>query len=132
MLSRWLAKRFVLCRVRIRRPFIEAASRRTIVPHEFVNMAAFQTTQTVSMAVQVRIGGDMALIRGVAKAVLESADKDPSVLDRDFIEYHTHGFEEYHALVVSTAWADTVEASGISEADIRKLADPYIASRRVI
>src|SRR5207237_8222249 len=80
----------------------------------------------------VRIGGDMALIRGVAKTVLESAEKDPSVLDREFIEYHTHGFEEYRALVASTAWADIVKGSGISEADIRKLADTYIASKRVI
>src|SRR4029079_7826098 len=51
---------------------------------------------------------------------------------REFIEYHTHGFAEYRALVVSTAWADIVEGSGISEAKIRKLADTYIASKRVI
>ena len=51
-------------------PLIEAASRRTIVPHEFVNMATFHTTKTGTMGVQVRIGGDMALIRGVAKASL--------------------------------------------------------------
>ncbi len=76
-------------------PLIEAASRRTIVPHELVNMATFHTTKTGTISVQVRIGGDMALIRGVAKAVLESAEKDPSVLDREFIEYHTHGFEQY-------------------------------------
>jgi molybdopterin-dependent oxidoreductase alpha subunit len=63
-------------------PLIEAASRRTIVPHEFVNMATFHTTEIGTMKVQVRIGGDMALIRGVAKAVLEVAEKDPDVLDR--------------------------------------------------
>ena len=81
-------------------PLIEAASRRTIVPHEFVDMATFHTTETGTMNVQVRIGGDMALLRGVAKAVLEAAEKDPTVLDREFIEYHTHGFDEYRALVV--------------------------------
>ena len=113
-------------------PLIEAASRRTIVPHEMINMATFHTTKTGTISVQVRIGGDMALIRGVAKAVLEAAEKHPSVLDREFIEYHTHGFEEYRALVVSTAWAAIVEGSGISEAKIRKLADTYIASKRVI
>jgi molybdopterin-dependent oxidoreductase alpha subunit len=113
-------------------PLIEAASRRTIVPHEMVNMATFHTTKTGTMSVQVRIGGDMALIRGVAKAVLEAAEKDPSVLDREFIEYHTHGFKEYRALVGSTAWTDIVKGSGISEADIRKLADIYIASKRTI
>src|ERR1700756_5348306 len=62
-------------------PLLEAASRRTIVPHEFADMATFRATKIGTRNVQVRIGGDMALIRGVAKAVLEAAEKDPSVLD---------------------------------------------------
>ncbi len=59
-------------------PLLEAASRRTIVPHEFVDMATFHTTEIGTMNVQVRIGGDMALVRGVAKAVLEAAAADPT------------------------------------------------------
>ncbi len=113
-------------------PLVEAASRRTIVPHEFVDMATFHTTEIGTMNVQVRIGGDMALMRGVAKAVFEAAAIDPAVLDREFIEYHTHGFDEYRALVESTPWSDLVEGSGIAEPDIRKLADSYMASKRVI
>jgi molybdopterin-dependent oxidoreductase alpha subunit len=113
-------------------PLIEAASRRTIVPHEFVDMATFHTTAVGTMNVQVRIGGDMALMRGVAKAVLEAAENDPAAIDREFIDFHTHGFEAYRALVASTPWSDLVQGSGISETDIRKLADMYIASQRVI
>jgi molybdopterin-dependent oxidoreductase alpha subunit len=113
-------------------PLLEAASRRTIVPHEFVDMATFRTTTIGTMNVQVRIGGDMALMRGVAKAVLEAAEKDPGLLDREFVEYHTHGFDDYRALVASTPWSELVEGSGISEADIRKLADSYLGSERVI
>ena len=113
-------------------PLIEAASRRTIVPHELIDMATFRTTRTGTMNVQVRIGGDMALMRGVAKAVLDAAEKDPAVLDREFIEHHTHGFDDYRALVASTPWSDLARDSGISEADIRKLADSYLASKRVI
>jgi molybdopterin-dependent oxidoreductase alpha subunit len=113
-------------------PLIEAASRRTIVPHEFVDMATFHTTETGTMNVQVRIGGDLALLRGVAKAVLEAAEQDPDVLDREFIEDHTHGFAAYRALVESTPWPELVAGSGIAEAEIRKLAESYIASNRVI
>jgi molybdopterin-dependent oxidoreductase alpha subunit len=113
-------------------PLIEAASRRTIVPHEFVDMATFHTTEIGTMNVQVRIGGDMALLRGVAKAILEAAEKDPSVLDREFVKYHTHGFDEYRALVESTPWSALVQGSGVEESDIRKLADSYLASKRVI
>jgi molybdopterin-dependent oxidoreductase alpha subunit len=113
-------------------PLLEAASRRTIVPHEFADMATFRTTETGTMKVQVRIGGDMALMRGVAKVLFERADADPDVLERDFIERYTEGFDEYQALVRSTPWSDLVEGSGIGEAEIRKLADSYIASDRVI
>ncbi|HTT92237.1 MAG TPA: FdhF/YdeP family oxidoreductase, partial [Acidimicrobiales bacterium] len=113
-------------------PLVEAASRRTIVPHEFVDMATFHTTRIGTMKVQVRIGGDMALLRGVAKAVLEAAENDPALLDREFIEHHTHGFEDYRSLVASTPWPDLVEGSGIPEREIRDLARSYLASQRVV
>jgi molybdopterin-dependent oxidoreductase alpha subunit len=83
-------------------PLIEAASRRTIVPHEFADMATFRTTKIGTMNVQVRIGGDMALMRGVAKAVFEAAAKDPAVLDGEFLERFTHGAGEYRALCEAT------------------------------
>jgi len=113
-------------------PLIEAASRRTIVPHEMADMATFHTTSIGTMSVQVRIGGDMALLRGVAKAVFEAADKDPDVLDGDFIERYTRGIDSYRALVDATPWSEVVQGSGVAEPDIRHLADSYMASRRVI
>jgi molybdopterin-dependent oxidoreductase alpha subunit len=113
-------------------PLTEAASRRTIVPHEFVDMATFHATRIGTMSVPVRIGGDLALLRGVAKVVLETAQTDPDVLDRDFIEQHTHGFDEYRRRVETTPWPDIVQGSGISESDIRSLAASYLRSQRVI
>jgi len=113
-------------------PLIEAASRRTIVPHEFADMATFRTTKIGTMNVQVRIGGDMALMRGVAKAVFEVAAKDPAVLDGEFLERFTHGAGEYQALCEATPWAELVEGSGVEEAAIRRLADSYLKSGRVI
>ena len=113
-------------------PLIEAASRRTIVPHEFVDMATFHTTEIGTISVQVRIGGDLALLRGIAKAVFETAAKDPDALDRQFIEHYTHGLDDYRNVVEVTPWAALVEGSGIAESDIRKLADSYMASKRVI
>jgi molybdopterin-dependent oxidoreductase alpha subunit len=113
-------------------PLIEAASRRTIVPHEFVDMATFHATKIGTMNMQVRIGGDMALMRGVAKAVFEAAQNDPGVLDNEFLKLSTHGVDDYRALVESTPWSDLVAGSGISEPDIRKLANSYMKSQRVI
>jgi molybdopterin-dependent oxidoreductase alpha subunit len=113
-------------------PLIEAASRRTIVPHEFVDMATFHATKVGTMNVQVKIGGDMALLRGVAKAVFEAAEADPSVLDGEFIENYTTGIDEYRALCQATSWGDLVAGAGVEEQAIRELADSYMESGRVI
>jgi len=113
-------------------PLLEAASRRTIVPHELVDMATFHTTRTGTLNVQVRIGGDMALLRGVAKAVLEAAATDPEVLDQQFIRRYTHGFEEYRKLCEDARWADLTRDSGVEEQAIRELAAVYMRSERAI
>src|SRR5215470_11352911 len=60
-------------------PLVEAASGRTIVPHDFLRMATFRSQRTGTLDVQPRIGGDLALLRGVAKAVFETS---PDSLDR--------------------------------------------------
>ncbi|MBR7832919.1 FdhF/YdeP family oxidoreductase [Actinospica durhamensis] len=113
-------------------PLIEAAARRTIVPHEFAAMATFHATSTGTMSVQVGVGGDLALLRGVAKAVLERAERDPAVLDAEFIERHTSGFESYRDLVRATDWAELVRQSGVAEERIRELAERYLAAGRTV
>ncbi len=108
-------------------PLIEAASRRTIVPHDFAHMATMKTTKTGTMNVQPRIGGDLALLRGVAKVVLEQ-----DAVDRHFIEQHTDQYEAYAKQVEETEWADIVHQSGVDEATIRDLGMKYATSRRAI
>ena len=52
-------------------PLVEAASGRTIVPHDFVSDGdPPRRRKTGTLNVQPRIAGDLALLRGVAKAVL--------------------------------------------------------------
>ena len=95
-------------------------------------MATFRATRIGTMNVQVRIGGDMALLRGVAKAVLEAADDDPERARPEFIERLTTASRSTARSVVATPWSDLVAGSGISEPDIRKLAVSYMKSERVI
>ncbi|MDT7563509.1 MAG: hypothetical protein QOG76_2133, partial [Pseudonocardiales bacterium] len=113
-------------------PLVEAASRRTIVPHEFLAMAAFHATGTGTMDVQPRIGGDLALLRGVAKAVLERAETDPSAIDALFIERYTANFETYRKTVEEASWEELTLQSGVPEQTIRALADRYLAADRTI
>lgn len=113
-------------------PLVEAGSTRTIVPHEIVDMARFKTTATGTGNLQVRSGGDMALVRGMAKVVFEAAATDPAALDNDFLATHTTGVEEYRHIVEATSWDEIVEQSGISEADIRHAAEIYLRSDKTV
>ena len=113
-------------------PLIEAASRKAIIPHEMVDMALMKATRTGTLNLQVRPGGDMALMRGMAKALLEEFATDPKALDVEFIERYTHGFSDYRAVVEATPWSELVEQSGLKEKEIRKAARIYSESDRTL
>ena len=113
-------------------PMVEAGARSTIIPHEFVKMATFRATPVGTLNVQPRVAGDLAFLRGVAKAVLERAAEDPEVLDLRFLERFTTGFEQYRALVTGTPWEDLVRESGVREEQMRDVARRYLAASRTI
>lgn len=75
-----------------------------------------------SRFIRVRINGDLALFRGVAKSLLESEAESPTVIDRYFIKHHTGGFEAYQTLVESTPWSEITRMSGVSQPEIENLA----------
>ncbi|MBU9766812.1 FdhF/YdeP family oxidoreductase [Mycobacterium sp. TNTM28] len=113
-------------------PLVEAGATRTIIPHDFLRMATFRSTPTSTLNLQPRIGGDLALIRGIAKAVLEQARTDPKALDLEFIERYTAGFAEYRARCEATPWAEIEAACGVGHTDIAKAAKVYCDSDRTI
>ncbi|WP_406864621.1 FdhF/YdeP family oxidoreductase [Streptomyces sp. HUAS MG47] len=113
-------------------PLVEAAATKTIVPHDFLDMALYKTTKTSTLNLQPRIGGDMALLRGMAKAILEQSVTDPKALDQEFIERHTQGFEEYRALCEGTPWEEIEHQSGLSREDVLDAARVYEEADRSI
>src|SRR5690606_18272882 len=57
--------------------------------------------------VQVRIGGDIALLKGVMKIVLEEEARRPGeVLDHAFLREHTTGFDAFKAALDAVSWED--------------------------
>lgn len=113
-------------------PFIEAASRSTIVPHEMLNMALFHSTPVGTFNVQPRIAGDMALMRGVGKHLIEAAKTDRDAIDWQFIESYTAGFETYRAMLEKISWEELERESGVPVARIRELGEIYRKSRAAI
>lgn len=82
---------------------------------------------------QIRLGGDMALFRGLAKLLFEAEDRAPgTVLDRDFIERHTAGFAEYERQA-RAADLDLVErATGLTRDQLERTATRLAESRGTI
>lgn len=83
------------------------------------------------------LGGDMAVFRGIAKFLLqwereavETGGK--AVFDRDFINDHTIGIDEYLKEVDGTTWEHITEQSGLELSEIEMVADMYRRSERVI
>ena len=104
-------------------PFIEVASTRTIVPHEIPRMATFQSTRIGTLNIQPRIAGDMALMRGVAKHLLEASRTDPDAIDRQFIDRYTAGFDAYKAILYAVSWGELELQSGMLQGQIRALGE---------
>ncbi|WP_129660209.1 FdhF/YdeP family oxidoreductase [Rothia uropygialis] len=113
-------------------PIIEAATNGTIVPHEIDQMMMAKVTRTSSLNLQVRPGGDMALMRGIGKRLIELAGNDPEAIDHAFLEKYTHDFEAYRNLVEQTSWEELEEQSGVSKGQIMQLANLYRESDKTL
>ena len=71
-------------------------------------------TQLADLFLQVRINGDVALLKGISKAVLARE----VALDREFIDNYTNGFEEFVSALQSVSWDEIVEQSGVAREQI--------------
>ncbi len=92
-----------------------------------------RSTAISDLYLQIRVGGDVALLLGVMKEVLLAEERHPgSVLDWDFIREKTEGFEEFRAALDAVAWGELVEQSGVSRAAMREAAEINTGAERVI
>ncbi len=83
--------------------------------------------------VQIRIGGDMALFAGLGRLLLEAEDRAPgTVVDRDFVETRCAGFEEYERQTRAVDLHAVLEATGIDDGQLRRVADILIRSERTV
>jgi len=81
---------------------------------------------------QIRSGGDQALFQALGKVLLDSEERLGGVLDREFIDEHTDGFEAYAAAVRELSWDDVAEATGLERSEIEELAAKLLVSKKTI
>jgi molybdopterin-dependent oxidoreductase alpha subunit len=84
-------------------------------------------SEIASLYVQPHIGGDIALLTGVAKLLLTRGR-----IDADFIGSATEGFDEFRQRVEATSWEEIECSSGVGRTDIEKIADLYGSAKSAV
>ncbi|MFN9475697.1 FdhF/YdeP family oxidoreductase [Acidovorax sp.] len=113
-------------------PLRERGLERFADPQDKLEMATLGSTPISTHYFQLRVGGDLAAVKGMMKHVLEQEEARGGVLDHAFIAEHTTGFDTMADELRSESWALLEQESGLTEEQIRSAADIYIGAKSVI
>lgn len=90
-------------------------------------------TPLADLYLPIRIGGDMAFLKGVMKTLLEKEKHSPQpIFDYEFINNKTEGYQDFIANLETIEWATIIEQSGLSKEQIEKVAEMYTQANRVV
>jgi molybdopterin-dependent oxidoreductase alpha subunit len=106
-------------------------------PQSPIDMLTPAQTAISTQYLQVKIGGDIAAITGMCKALISADDYaietgQTRVLDVAFIAEHTHGFESFATYTRDTGWDAIEHESGLTRASLEEAATVFARARSVI
>ena len=82
---------------------------------------------------QVKLNGDMALLKAIELLLLEEEEKKPgSVFDNEFIKANTTGYAEFISSIKKYKVEELAEAAGISMEQVRQTADVFKKKNKII
>lgn len=84
-------------------------------------------SKIASQYVQPHIGGDLALLTGVAKRILEM-----DAADLPFLAQHCENSEAYLKMLRTISWEEILEKSGCTQQEIDEIARTYAASKKAV
>jgi len=101
-------------------------------PQSPKEMILFSSTNISQYYFTPKLGGDMAILRGMAKLLLERSETDNNVLDHEFIAQHCSHFDDYKQAIEATSWQQIISQSGLTQSEITQMTDIYMHSDKVI
>ncbi|WP_416308094.1 FdhF/YdeP family oxidoreductase [Neptunicella sp. SCSIO 80796] len=115
----------------------------TINPLDETGLKRFKNPQEVSgvlgsgtalrdLHLPVNINGDVALVKGLCKSLLEREKTGQPVLDHDFIQQYCNGFEAFKQDIEQTEWQHIEQHSGVSRELIEQAAQIACESTKTI
>jgi molybdopterin-dependent oxidoreductase alpha subunit len=118
-------------------PLRERGLERFTSPQHPAEMLTLSATQLSSVYFQVKVGGDLAVLKGMMKTVValdadDLAAGGPGVLDRAFIAEHTCGIDALLADLEATSWESIEQSSGLSRAEVESVGAIYAKAKSVI
>lgn len=87
----------------------------------------FFGTEIANEYIQPHIGGDIALLTGIAKAVLEQ-----HAIDDQFVSEFAEGWDAVRTRLEETPWNEIVNQSGVDRQTIERIAGIYAKSKNTI
>lgn len=117
------------CRIVVFNPLRERGLERFTDPQSPAEMLGGGSTAIATHYFQPRIGGDLAVVTGIAKVVVERGE---DALDRAFIDAHTVGFDAFATHLRAIEWDAIERESGLSRTQLEQTAEVYIDSRATI
>ncbi|MEE4453078.1 FdhF/YdeP family oxidoreductase [Novosphingobium resinovorum] len=113
-------------------PMRERGLERFKSPQHPTEMLTPFSTPLASAYHQVRIGGDMAMLKGMMKALFAMDDARGDVLDHAFIAEHTEGIDALRADIEGTSWHWIETQSRLTREAIESMAETFAAADSVI
>ncbi|GAB4000903.1 FdhF/YdeP family oxidoreductase [Glycomyces albus] len=113
-------------------PLPEAGMQRFKNPQTARGLAG-RGTELTDLFLQIKVGGDLALLSALNRLLLRAGD---GALDRDFIDRHTHGFEQFAAARTEgdedQVMAETERRTGLTRVEIERLLAMVLASEKTV
>ena len=98
-----------------------------------LSILGIRPVKLADLHLPVRIGGDMAVLKGIMKLMLERERAKPgTVFDREFIEAKTVGYVDLIASLDATNWPDILALSGLAKIQIEEAAEMVMSARSMI
>ncbi|GAB3906860.1 FdhF/YdeP family oxidoreductase [Larkinella knui] len=90
-------------------------------------------TPIADLHLQVRINGDMAVLRGIMKHLLRAEELNPGqVIDHEFIKTYTADYDQFLATLRATSWEAIEQMSGLSREQLLEAANLIAPKQKII
>lgn len=89
-------------------------------------------TDIADVYLQIKINEDVALLKAVMMKLFALAEKDPEILDHDFINKKTAGFDDFKTEILSNNLDSLIDKTGLSVQEIDTLVDLLASNKKII